>query len=356
MRKRILWAVAFGIVLGLAGCVETQPEEKPAGANTPPVVKDVTLDPFRDRLLQIAGEYKSYGQADQTLRLGWVYCWAPQRDIPNLRLSASGDSTTHGRKFYFMYAKQVWDSRSQGWIPGSYTCFPGKTAPVGQVIVKQSWVPEVVTEGASPSDEEQLAKGLPLGIVKRDGKSYRAARQGELFVMFKVDPATPESDNGWVYGTVSADAKSVLSVGRIESCMSCHQKAPHDRLFGLPEEHAKPPEPRVMTWPKDWSEQLGQSVTVEGMALNAKLGALLGGDGGPIWIDGRDEWPNGFYSGGNKGKRVRVTGVVIKRDDMPVFLQTGGVIPQGIPVNSEEELQKGKRRFLLRDAKWTLLE
>jgi hypothetical protein len=54
--------------------------------------------------------------------------------------------------------------------------------------------------------------------------------------MFKLDPKTPGTDEGWVYGTVSADGKQVTSAGRVESCMRCHQKAPHDRLFGLPKE------------------------------------------------------------------------------------------------------------------------
>jgi hypothetical protein len=113
-----------------------------------------------------------------------------------------------------------------------------------------------------------------------------------------------------------------------------------------------------MAWPKDWSKHLGQTVTLEGTAANAKLGALLlAGDGESIWIDGLDQWPEGFYSGGSKGKRVRVTGTVIKRDDMPVFVQKPGEpLREGIPVQSEEELEKAKWRFLLKDAKWTVLE
>jgi hypothetical protein len=57
--------------------------------------------------------------------------------------------------------------------------------------------------------------------------------------MFKLDPSTPGTDRGWAYGTVTADGKQVTSAGRVESCMRCHRKAPHDRLFGLPKEEAK---------------------------------------------------------------------------------------------------------------------
>ena len=45
-------------------------------------------------------------------------------------------------------------------------------------------------------------------------------------------------------------------------------------------------EERPLVWPKDWSKYLGQSVILEGTAADAKLGALLLGDGGVIWIDG----------------------------------------------------------------------
>jgi hypothetical protein len=113
-----------------------------------------------------------------------------------------------------------------------------------------------------------------------------------------------------------------------------------------------------MAWPKDWSKHLGQTVTLEGTAANTKLGAVLEGDGRDIWIDGLDRWPEVFYSGGDNGKRLRVTGIVIKRDDLPVFVVEPGAVPQkgGISVQSEEELAKAKWRFLLKDAKWTVLE
>jgi hypothetical protein len=112
-----------------------------------------------------------------------------------------------------------------------------------------------------------------------------------------------------------------------------------------------------LSWPKDWSDHLGRTVTLEGTAADAKLGALLQGEHDTIWIDGLDSWPEGFYSGGEKGKRVRVTGTVIQKDDMPVFLQKPGEPPRaGIPVCSEEELKKAKWRYLLKDAKWTVLE
>jgi hypothetical protein len=357
MRKRTLWMVAIGIVLGLVGCVDTQPEEKPAGANVPPVTKEEPTDPYKDRLLQIAAEYETYQQPDRGLRLTYVMCAMPQ-STPILRLSKSGDGETHGRKLYFMYAKDLWNSRLRDFRGGSYINFPDKTAPVGQVIVKQSWVPEELPPGVTPDFSfVPFQNGLPTGTVKRDGKTYRAVRQGELFVMFKLDPSTPDTDNGWVYGNVSADGKKVLGVGRLETCMKCHQDAAHDRLFGLPEEHPQQvKETRITPWPKDWSNLLGSMVTLEGRAANAKLGALLIGNSTEIWIDGLDSWPNGFYNGGDSGKRLRVTGMVIKRDDMPVLMPGEGATRQGVGVSPGSDLEKAKSRYLLWGAKWTVLE
>lgn len=110
-------------------------------------------------------------------------------------------------------------------------------------------------------------------------------------------------------------------------------------------------------WPTDWSKHLGKTLTLEGTAANAKLGALLLGKDNAIWIDGLQSWPKGFYQGGDHGKRLRVTGTVIKRDDMPVFVEKPGEPPQaGMPVKSEAELEKAKWRYVLKDAKWTVLE
>jgi hypothetical protein len=112
----------------------------------------------------------------------------------------------------------------------------------------------------------------------------------------------------------------------------------------------------AMAWPKEWSGHVGRRVTLEGTAANARLGALLQGKENVIWIEGLDSWPEGFYVEGDQGKRLRVTGIVIRKDDLPVFVQKPGEPPRaGIPVGSEEELEKAKWRYLLTDAQWTVL-
>jgi hypothetical protein len=107
----------------------------------------------------------------------------------------------------------------------------------------------------------------------------------------------------------------------------------------------------------DWAAFLGKTVAVEGTAVNAKLGALLLVPCGSIWIAGLDSWPSGFHRGGRDGKRVRVTGIVRIRADMPVFTSRPGE-PQraGIPVPPGTDLDEARRRFVLEGARWSAVE
>jgi hypothetical protein len=195
-------------------------------------------DPFNERLLEIAKNYVSYGRVDDDMRWAPTAC-RPSNDLkPGVaHFSASKDEGTHGRKLYSLFAKN-----------GRTYKAPDKDKPVevGQVVVKESWVPEEVTdpkqkheiivrkqEGKAGRATELTDHFLPY--AEKDGKTYHAAKQSELFIMFKMDPKTADTDEGWVYGTVTADGKKVTSAGKVESCMKCHQKASHDRLFGMPE-------------------------------------------------------------------------------------------------------------------------
>ena len=111
-------------------------------------------------------------------------------------------------------------------------------------------------------------------------------------------------------------------------------------------------------WPRDLSAALGRSVTIEGAAVNMKLGAVVQGEGGRIWIDGLDRWPEGYYMEGDQGKRVRVTGTVIERHDLPVRypFEEGELPYAAIIVPEGTDLYAASRRFLLKDASWTLAQ
>ena len=230
---RYLGIGALSVVL-LASFSGLHSRSAPAPAPTP--------KPFHDRLKKAAGEYLSYGRVDDEMRWAPWLCRAPRAAVAHV--SASKDSATHGRKLYSLFAK---DRRAYVGLAGL------KTVPVGQVLVKQSWTPEEV-KGARPAQPNVFHKEVivtpPVGgagdrkapherdhfypyATDKQGKVHKAARQSELFIMLKLDPATKDTDQGWVYGTVTPDGKTVTSAGRVESCMKCHQQAKHDRLFGL---------------------------------------------------------------------------------------------------------------------------
>ena len=98
--------------------------------------------------------------------------------------------------------------------------------------------------------------------------------------------------------------------------------------------------------------QLGQQVTLEGTAEARKLGAVLRGKDFDVWIDPLQDWPRDYV-----GQRVRVTGILEERHDLPVFIQKQGEpVAGGIPVPQGTDLHQASRRFVVRDAKWSLIK
>jgi hypothetical protein len=177
---------------------------------------------FAAQALAIAGEYTAWGRVDDELR------WAPflcRQPLPGIaRPSESHDSTTHGQKLYSVFVKH-----HDAYPNGPYE---------DQVVVKQSWTAELVSTpdaAFSPGSyrAEPDAGDHFYPYAEGDGGVYRAAAPAGLFVMFRLDPATPDTDEGWVYATVSTSGE-VTSAGRVASCMGCHESATHERLFGVP--------------------------------------------------------------------------------------------------------------------------
>lgn len=88
-----------------------------------------------------------------------------------------------------------------------------------QVVVKESWAPTPCAGGDG--------NGQIIG-----GTRYCLKTRGPLFVMARPRTPSGPTDDGWIYGTV-VDGQ-VTAAGLMASCMGCHVKAPHGRLFGLP--------------------------------------------------------------------------------------------------------------------------
>jgi hypothetical protein len=211
---------------------------------------------FHDKLLEVAKTYTSYGRVDDEMR------WAPElcrMPMPGMaRYSGSSDEATHGRKLYSIFARDrlaYLNVKKTTIALGIRSAVQDRKTRdnVSQVIVKESWLPQEV---ATPKTPELRREPAPYAnppkterkradfadrdhfhpYVTKNGKTYKAARQGDLFIMFKLDPKAAGTDEGWVYGTVTADLKKVTSAGRVASCMKCHETKP-SRLFGLPLVH-----------------------------------------------------------------------------------------------------------------------
>ncbi len=217
--------IFLALVAGSIGVAGLAAEATPAAAEND--------KQFHKQLLEIAKDYQKWGRLDDETHWAPQMCRAPlyREALP----SRSKDTDTHGQKLYSLFAK---DPRSYvklfpkvSWNRYNY---PKPTIPengVGQVVVKESWIPREATA----KEAEQAKKGLLRGsapIAWKDEKAYLAEKQADLFVMFKLDPKTPGTDAGWVYGTVTPDGKTVTSAGMVESCIKCHRDAKQDRLFG----------------------------------------------------------------------------------------------------------------------------
>lgn len=272
----LLWLLALTMV----GCFKTEEmKNEDVGDLHLNSIPAESTGPFHARLLEIARTYETYGPVDKTIRITVVICdFEPRRfvtgitpagsnpskpdrfesdlDIPIrstdfrpvekngvVHLSTSSDTRTHGKKMFFIFARDQFKN--------TYVDPSKKENSVGQVVVKEAWTPKEIEDNGKPLQKvTRRLPGKPSGnsgskeeieyryvpYVRKEGKLFHAERKAGLFIMFKTDPATPGTDEGWVYGTVSADGKQVTSAGRLESCMKCHRGALHDRLFGFPED------------------------------------------------------------------------------------------------------------------------
>jgi hypothetical protein len=146
--------------------------------------------------------------------------WAPELcQIPHeFEISHDRSSTEHGRKLYYLFTSH----------PREYFGIASDKldeAPVGMTLIKQSHKPRLLEDGGGRS------------IVDDDGKRWQPGEKTGLFVMHRLDPEAPGTDDGWVYATTNPDGTEIIEMGMIESCMSCHIRAPRGRLFGAVSAH-----------------------------------------------------------------------------------------------------------------------
>ena len=194
------------------------PERTAAGDAEPAVVERETIDPrFVADVKATFASYKEWGRVDDERRWAPALCRLP--NAPRVTMSHADDGG-HARKLYSLFAKD-----REGYVK---LLGPNTKPAVGQVIAKESYLPELV-EGAAAEPGDH-SSGLVRTAV-HDGKHYRATKMLGLYVMRRMPLQTPGTDDGWIYGTLTPDGE-VTSAGRVASCMGCHASAKHGRLFG----------------------------------------------------------------------------------------------------------------------------
>lgn len=185
-------AVVSACLLILTACTTTQKQ------NWAPQIER-SLDDYAQEMICVTPTYR---QAPEL-------CIAPTPSGP--RMSQTQLGSPHGQKFYHLYVSDeiAYMDVASGNAP----------APIGLTLVKESHFESIGS--AIGYERSQCGIAIVPGSIS------------ELFVMSKVgDANTPNTDAGWIYSLADSMGEIQLS-GLIESCISCHQKAPNDRLFDL---------------------------------------------------------------------------------------------------------------------------
>ena len=174
----------------------------------------------REQLLQVARSYLKGQLVNPGPRVAPTQCWIPPTRV---LYSEAKPGRAHGGKLFYLFARDSTSLAQKEKV---------KTQPVGQCLVKESWVAEPLgTE--KPGKAKKHASGKHLSShTTHKGKTLAIGDPLDLYIMLKQDPKTKGTDEGWVYAVVSRDAQSVLHAGRIQSCIDCHEDAKYDRILG----------------------------------------------------------------------------------------------------------------------------
>jgi hypothetical protein len=198
----------------------------PTGERPAPVAPAPRPPDVYALLMEVAGEYQRFERVSDWTGSPMSSDAPVRRGMMMSRCSdaaAGGAAASHCGRMHRLFAREGWDYRMLG--QGS-----GAGAAPGQAVVMPTHRAQVVPFESVPLDDRG---NPPEDYVESGGQWHRAGEAMELFVMLRLSPDTPGTDDGWVYGVLSADGRRVIQEGRIDSCLRCHAGAPHGRLFGL---------------------------------------------------------------------------------------------------------------------------
>src|SRR5271165_2851731 len=167
-RASLFWTLLVCAVLAAVTAAADLADDKPSDK------ANEAAKQFHEQLLEIAKNYKRLGQVDFEARWAPGLCRAPRPGLDytpaKARLSDSKDADTHGRKLYFLFAKdrqgylglgkEKSDKPAARDVPAlplrATQSLPDKLQALQQFIVKESWTPvEVDKERREPVQEMQ---------------------------------------------------------------------------------------------------------------------------------------------------------------------------------------------------------
>src|SRR5437879_3020703 len=107
MKTRLIrWSVGLALLVlsGALGCFRHD-ANKDDSSQPQAAVAAGEAGSFDERLLEIASSYKNYRCFNEVPQFAPAFCRAAPSADPTPRISASQDSTTHGRKLYWLFVK-----------------------------------------------------------------------------------------------------------------------------------------------------------------------------------------------------------------------------------------------------------
>ena len=104
-------------------------------------------------------------------------------------------------------------------------------------------------------------------------------------------------------------------------------------------------------------KHVGKKIIIIGKSTNEKIGAAVTlSNDKRIYIEDFNSWPKNYYLGERKSKTVKITGILIERNDLPVFIANDDELKQGMSVPKGTDLKQASHRFLLKNVSWKIIK
>lgn len=214
------------ISLYLTACSVSDPSEQDPDPAAAPLAAHLVA-PIRD-VARACADWDIVGP-----HVSWSPFLCSSPPAPRALWSEARASSEHAQKLYVLRSNQPKAYLALGEPAGALDV---ARISIGAALVKESYAPVACALDEAPgqrtNEEHRLwsERGF-VPFAEKDGRTYRVGEPRDLFVMLKMPAGTPDTMRGWAFGTVTP-AGQVTSAGAVGNCVSCHEDAPHDGLFG----------------------------------------------------------------------------------------------------------------------------